>query len=575
MTKIKSGPKRVVITGASSGIGAATAESFAERGAKLVLAARNGGALDVVAARCRTRGADVITVPTDVTDAAAVVALAERASTWLGGIDLWFSNVGIGVVGRFHEVPVALHRQVIEANLIGHLNDAHAVLPIFRAQGRGIFVNMISSGGYVAVPWAVAYSASKFGLRGMSEALRAELSGFPDIHICDVYPTFVDTPAIRHAGNHSGGRLSVPPGVLDPRSVADVVVSLADRPRNSSAIGAPAAVMKLVGFLTPNRTPWAMNGFMERYFAKAERVPETEGNLFVPPADDGQIDGGFRNQRPARVTGKAKLVGAGIAVGVAGLLLARRARSTSQNRESDRDATYPPLDRVKPVGENLWVVDSGPIRAMGMKMPVRMTIIRLANGDLMLHSPTQFTPALAAEIAKLGPIRHLVAPNIAHWTFIADWQRALPGATVWGVPGLRDRAQVRKAGLRIDAELQAEASSPWAAEIVQGMVTGAGGFCEAWFYHRASGTLLLVDLIENLEADRLPPVTGLLMKASAATRGTTALHVRAAVLGGGDAAKESVRAMVATAPERAIFAHGEMFDREADVRLRQAFAWLL
>ncbi|USI72913.1 SDR family oxidoreductase [Sphingomonas morindae] len=313
----------IVITGASSGIGAATAEAFAARGARLVLAARDGDALEAVAARCRAAGGTASIVPTDITDAAACVALAEAAVTALGEIDLWFSDVGIGVVGRFTDVPMADHRRVIETNLIGRLNDAHAVLPVFLAQGHGIFVNMVSVGGLLAAPWAVAYAASKFGLRGFSQALRGELHGHPDIHICDVFPTFVDTPAIRHAGNYTGGETSVPPGVLDPRTVARAVMRLADRPRAATAVGAPLLAMKLGQLLGPNIGAAIMDRALGRYFAQAAPAASTSGNLHQPPADDGAIDGGFRDPERGR---KAATLGAatlGVAL-VAGLALARR-----------------------------------------------------------------------------------------------------------------------------------------------------------------------------------------------------------------------------------------------------------
>src|ERR1700712_737953 len=159
---------RVVITGASSGIGQATAELFARRGAKLVLAARNREALEEVAGRCRAAGGEAIAVPTDVTDVDAVRALADRAFTELGAIDVWLSNVGLGAIGLFQDTPIEAHEQVIRTNLIGHMNDAHAVLPIFLKQDSGTFINMISLGGFAAAPFATAYSASKFGLRGFS-----------------------------------------------------------------------------------------------------------------------------------------------------------------------------------------------------------------------------------------------------------------------------------------------------------------------------------------------------------------------------------------------------------------------
>ncbi|GGB62772.1 hypothetical protein GCM10011505_49240 [Tistrella bauzanensis] len=149
----------VVITGASSGIGRATAEAFARDGAQLVLAARDGAALEAVAGHCRVLGAATEVVATDVTDAAAVRHLASRALAFGGRIDVWVSNVGVGAVGRFHETPAAAHEQIIRANLIGHMNDAHAAVPVFLKQGQGVFINMISLGGFAASPFAAAYRA--------------------------------------------------------------------------------------------------------------------------------------------------------------------------------------------------------------------------------------------------------------------------------------------------------------------------------------------------------------------------------------------------------------------------------
>lgn len=314
-------PKRVVISGASSGIGAATAIAFAERGGRVVLAARDADALENIVAQCRAAGGEALGVPTDVTDAAAVQALAARAQDWLGEIDLWFANVGLGAIGRFHEVPIEAHDQVIATNLVGHVHEAHAAVPIFIAQERGIFVNMISVGGFLAAPWAAAYAASKFGLRGFSQALRAELTAYPHIHVCDLYPTVVDTPAIAHAGNYVGARVSAPPGSLDPRTVAAAVVRLADRPRATTAVGMPALAMKLGQFLTPNLSARMMNGFFSVWARRGTRVPETSGNLFAPPADDGRVDGGFRDHSSGKT---AMLALGGVAALGLAVLVARR-----------------------------------------------------------------------------------------------------------------------------------------------------------------------------------------------------------------------------------------------------------
>jgi short-subunit dehydrogenase len=234
--------RTAVITGASSGIGQATAEAFAADGWNLVLAARSREDLETVAARCRDAGAQVLVVPTDVGDAQAVRKLAKLACEFADPIHLWFSNVGGGAVGKFLDVPMASHDQIVRSNLIGHMNDAHVALPIFIEQGHGVFVNMISLGGFAAAPFAAAYSASKFGLKGFSQALRAELADYPGVHICDVYPSFVDTPAVRHAGNYTDKALSAPPPLLDPRTVAAAVVFLADHPRSSVILGPRAGL---------------------------------------------------------------------------------------------------------------------------------------------------------------------------------------------------------------------------------------------------------------------------------------------------------------------------------------------
>ena len=301
---------RVVITGASSGIGAATALAFARKRAHLVLAARGEAGLTDIAERVVMAGGTAEVRTLDVTDAAAVAAFAAEARTVLGEIDLWFSNVGIGVVGKYHDVPIADHRQVIDANLIGHMNDAHAVLPIFLAQDRGTWVNMISVGGFVATPYAAAYAASKFGLRGFSEALRAEVSKNPRIHVCDVYPTFVDTPGVDHAGNYTGAKLSLPPGALAPETVAKAVVKLAKRPRNTTVVGAPALLLKLGQFAAPNLGAAMMNGFMDVWSDRAEPGEDDTGALYEAPPGASGVDGGRRHPERRR---KAAIVAGGVA----------------------------------------------------------------------------------------------------------------------------------------------------------------------------------------------------------------------------------------------------------------------
>lgn len=315
---------RVIITGASSGIGAATAIAFAEQGARLVLGARGEAGLEDVARRCREAGGDASVRVVDITDPGAVAAFAAEAAGALGGIDLWFSCAGVGVLGRFQDVPIDDHRRVVDINLTGHLNEVHVVLPIFLAQDHGIWVNMISVGGYAATPYAAAYAASKFGLRGLSQALRGELSKHPRIHVCDVYPTFVDTPGIDHAGNYTGARLTLPPGSLAPETVAKAVVRLARHPRDSTFVGAPGIALELAQLLVPNLLAAGMNGFLDVWSKRAPAGEDGAGTLHEAPEEASGPNGGRRHPERRR----AAAIGAGVAglmgLGAVALLLARR-----------------------------------------------------------------------------------------------------------------------------------------------------------------------------------------------------------------------------------------------------------
>lgn len=238
--------------------------------------------------------------------------------------------------------------------------------------------------------------------------------------------------------------------------------------------------------------------------------------------------------------------------------------------------TYPPLDTLKKLSDGLWIVDSGPQKVLGLALPVRMVVIRLRSGGLWLHSPTRFRPALGQALERIGPVEHLVAPNIGHWTHLHGWQDKFPQARSWAAPGLRRRLSVRRAGLRIDAELGDTAPAPWAGEIDQLVIAGAL-FREVAFLHRASNTLLLTDLIANLEADQLSPSTRIFARANGmlAPHGRAPLYLRALLLARRKRAKKAARRLLSWAPERVIFAHGSWFEQNATSRLAQSFRWLV
>ena len=320
----------VVITGASSGIGHATALAFANRGARLVLAGRDQETLSPVAMSCMTAGAHgALGVPTDVTDADAVERLAQAALLAHGRIDVWVNGAGVGAIGRFDETPLASHRRVVEANLIGHINGAYVALRHFRERGRGTLINMISVGGWIPAPYAAAYTASKFGLRGLSEALRAEVSNLPHVNVCDVAPTFVDSPGLSHGANYTGSNIRPRIPLVDPRRVASAVVSLVDRPRPVTWLGAGAGPGRLVHVLAPNWVGSTMERVTRWALHRAKPAVRSDGNLFAPSRGTA-IDGA---QRQAAHNATANLVAFGL-VGIAfGVWAGRRRTALPRNTD--------------------------------------------------------------------------------------------------------------------------------------------------------------------------------------------------------------------------------------------------
>lgn len=302
----------IVITGASSGIGRATALELARYGCNLVLAARQKEKLDEVVDVCDRLGAKAIAVVTDVTDAASVQQLAKDACTFGKCIDVWINIAGIGLLGEYTAIPMEVHDKVVQTNLMGYMHGAYATLPYFKKQGYGTIINMNSAGGYVAMPYSVAYTASKFGVRGYSEALRAELIDYPNIHICDVFAGFVDTPGPSHAGNYTGKKLKPVPPVIPTSKVAATIASLVRRPKDSVMIGSTAYAAKLGQTLSPKLTRWSLLKFMQLYFKNAEPEPVTNGTIFEPGGEDYQIAGGYTSKTVT--TSRVQLAGlAGLA----------------------------------------------------------------------------------------------------------------------------------------------------------------------------------------------------------------------------------------------------------------------
>lgn len=306
----------VVVTGASSGVGRATALEFARYRCTIILAARQQKELEEVAKICTSLGAKALAVATDVTNSESVNELAKAAFNFGGQLDVWINVAGVAIMGEFNAVPLAEHEKVIRTNLLGYIYGAYAALPYFKQQQSGTIINMNSVGGWVATPYSLSYSVSKFGLRGYSAALRAELNRFPNIHVCDVFPAFLDTPGTRHAGNYIGKVLKPVPPVYATTKIAATIVSLAVNPRNAVVVGAVAYLVKLSS-LIPGVAEWFMAKGLESYMKVGEDTPITSGNILHPTGTFNQISGGYTSKT---ITQKRVNTVAGIAGAAAGLV---------------------------------------------------------------------------------------------------------------------------------------------------------------------------------------------------------------------------------------------------------------
>ena len=283
--------KTAVITGASSGVGRATALEFASRGINVVIAARGEDALDEAADACRKFGVDVLAVPTDMSKSAEVSSLAAKAVAKYGSIDHWVNNAGVLAFGEFEQMPTDVIEQVIQTNLIGYAHGAHAALNIFKKQGYGVLLNNISIGGWVALPYGTAYSASKFGLRGLTESLQGEYSKYPDIHICALYPGFQNTPGIDHAANYSGIALTTPPPYFDPKRLAAQIADIAEDPKDAVFTDWTAPLIKNTYAIAPKLTRNTMGAVVRLVQKFSHSTPDDPGNVLEEGQKKMQVRG--------------------------------------------------------------------------------------------------------------------------------------------------------------------------------------------------------------------------------------------------------------------------------------------
>lgn len=283
MSDSRTASQVVVVTGASSGIGEETALRYAERGARLVLAARKEDALQRVADDCRRAGAEAVLVQTtDIADAGEVEELFGLAARRFGGIDIVVQSAATTAFGRFEAVPVEVFDNIIQTNLIGSANVARCALQCFHETGHGHLVLIGSLLGTTAVPYQSAYVASKFALNGLVRALRQENRDLPGVRVHGVYPGPVDTPVYGTASNYYGRTPRVPPTAVSPSTVVSAILRATDRQRSSERqvgwANLPAIAMYR---LLPSVYDALVGPFLRAVAFTDQSTEPTEGNVFA------------------------------------------------------------------------------------------------------------------------------------------------------------------------------------------------------------------------------------------------------------------------------------------------------
>jgi len=294
----------VVITGASSGIGRASALAFAGQGSRLVLAARGREALADVELACRGRGADVLVVPTDIGDPDAVTALERAAVAEFGGIDVWVQAAAATLAGPLGSEPLPETRRLLDTNILGNVLVARTALARFEAQGHGVLVIVGSLLGIFPNPQVPLYSMTKYAARGLAFNLRQAVAGLPGVDVCLVLPGPVDTPLFRRSANHTGRRLRAIPPATAPERVAATIVACARRPRREATSGVLAHAALVLHRVAPRSTERLVARWSAALITAAAPAPETPGTLFAPESTPGEVHGGYRRGRLRRRLGE-------------------------------------------------------------------------------------------------------------------------------------------------------------------------------------------------------------------------------------------------------------------------------
>lgn len=289
----------IVITGASSGIGLVTAKLAAERGAKVVLVARNAASLAEAVEAIGAAGGDAIFAVADVGDVAAVRAAAAKAIEHYGRIDTWVNDAGSAIYAKLVDTPLDEHQRLFQTNYFGVVHGALTAIPHLREAG-GAIVTVGSIASDLPSPILSAYAASKHAVKGFVDALRMELTADAlPIAVTLIKPAGIDTPIAQHAANHVNGEALIPAPVYDPALVAEAIFDAAEHVRRDVTVGGAGRLQVLLGTHFPALLD-RLAGAMIPAMSDKTRA-KTESTTLFEPEQPGQERSGVQPGRKTSV----------------------------------------------------------------------------------------------------------------------------------------------------------------------------------------------------------------------------------------------------------------------------------
>lgn len=284
----------IVITGASSGIGLATAEMAAKKGARVVISSRNFEDLEKIAEKLNARGGNVLPVKADVTKYTDLEGLAVQAVAAFGPIDTWVNNAGGSIYGPLLEIPEQEERALFEMNFWSIRNGCHIAVGSMRERG-GVIINLGSEVSDRSIPLQGMYAATKHAIKAYTDALRIELEhDRVPIAVSLIRPTAVNTPFPDHAVNHlRNGEPSLPDPTLHPDYVAKAILECAEKPKRDVYVGLPSRMASIMEFFMPRVTDKESekSGYQEQSRGTSLEHSSDHEGLTHPPDQEGELLG--------------------------------------------------------------------------------------------------------------------------------------------------------------------------------------------------------------------------------------------------------------------------------------------